>query len=174
MVKPDPISAFLDMITCEAIGAALDQLADGGDLYPMTVTANPREPHDDSHAMDDGHRADEGQSGVGKTIVTRERLDFDTHLVQTIFGDDTPDVCLIAARKHIRDLGASIDAYALVYDGFIQESSSMPAQDALIVEFGERGSRCAYSAYVTYRQPGTEMFAYDDPQPAGEGSLLLG
>jgi hypothetical protein len=167
MAKPDPISAFLDMITCEAIGAALDQLADTDTLSPMTITATPRE-------ADRGPRAVNGKrrtaSGQGKAS---EISNIDARLVQTVFKDDTPDVCLGAAREHIRSLGKMIDAYAIVYDGFIQESSNTPAQDALIIEFGERDARCGYSAYVMYRQPGTKEFSYGDPQPAGEGPLLL-
>ena len=138
MAQQEGISAFLDEVACEAIGASLDLLAEGGELHPTAYYAKRG-----------------GQ------------------IEQAVFEDDDPDACLKAAKRQIRHLGGKADVYALAYDGFIQTEKGAPAEDAVIVEMGERGSKKAYSAAVAYRRDKNGSFSYADPVPAGEEELLL-
>lgn len=90
------------------------------------------------------------------------------------FDDDTPEECIDAARAYIRSLNNEAVAYALAYDGFVQIDESGATQDALLVEFGERGAVTAYSAYVLYHKGKSEKdFFAGEPLPAGEEELLL-
>lgn len=143
MGEPAVISGLLDAVACEAIGATLDLLAEGAEVHPTAFFA------------------------------VRDGNDADPHIEQAEFSDDTPDLCLEAARNHVRGLGAKADVYAIAYDGFVQESEDEPAQDAVIVEFGERGAESAYSALVLYRFEKDGSLMYSEPQPAGEEQLLL-
>ena len=97
----------------------------------------------------------------------------DVQVEQLEFSDDGPDVCLEEARKHIGGLGKDVTAYAIAYDGFVQETADTPSVDAVIVEFGERGARSAYSASVAYEFDADGNLLYGEPVPAGEEPLLL-
>lgn len=97
----------------------------------------------------------------------------DGEIEQVEFSDDAPDVCLSEARTHIYKLGKKADVYAIAYDGFVQEDENTPSVDAVIVEFGERGGGCAYSASVAYEFDKKGNLMYGDPVPAGEEHLLL-
>ncbi|MCR5845581.1 MAG: hypothetical protein K6G78_03325 [bacterium] len=90
-----------------------------------------------------------------------------------VFEDDGLDVCLIEARASVRELGHDATRYALYYDGFFEDEDGL-TDSAMVVEFGERGMRCAYSAVVAYGNPGDpEHFWYDEPLPGGEETLLF-
>ena len=136
--KPAKISELLDAVACEAIGASLDALAEGRDLYPTAYFA-----------------AKDGE------------------IEQVEFSDDGPDVCLAAAREHVRSLGNDVLVYAIAYDGFVQEDERQPSVDAVIVEFGERGAATAYSGSVAYEFDASGALLCGDPMPAGEEPLLL-
>ena len=86
------------------------------------------------------------------------------------FSDDSPDECLEAACTTLREQPGAY-AYALAYSGFVELDEG--AQDALLVEFGEKGAPSAYSAYVAYRHTRDGEFFCADPLPAGEEELLL-
>ena len=90
------------------------------------------------------------------------------------FEEDSPAACITAARDYIRTAGKTgACRYALVYDGDVEaeDGAFLPA---LILEFGERGSRVAYSGFVLYKGFGTgDNFAWADAQPAGECELLV-
>lgn len=91
------------------------------------------------------------------------------------FKDDTPENCYEAARNEVRTLPGEVMMYAIGYDGFVQTDEEGTTVDAVIVEFGERGSRCAFSAYAPYTKGKTpEEFNALEPLPAGEEELLLG
>ena len=143
MSEPATISTLLDAVACEAIGATLDLLAEGSEVHPTAYFA--------VHGENDA----------------------EPQVEQAEFSDDTPDLCLEAARNHVRGLKGKADVYAIAYDGFVQESEDEPAQDAVIVEFGERGAAAAYSALVLYAFEKDGTLSYSDPQPAGEEQLLL-
>ncbi len=90
-----------------------------------------------------------------------------------VFEDDGLDVCLIEARSSVKTLGKDAVCYALYYDGFFQNDERL-SDNALIVEFGERGAKTAYSAIIAYGNSGMyESFWYDAPIPGGEEELLF-
>lgn len=90
------------------------------------------------------------------------------------FSDEDPEACLDAARAQVRELPVEVVAYAIAYTGFVQLDDSGATVDALLVEFGERGSACAYSAYIPYHIGKTEdEFESGEPLAAGEEPLLF-
>lgn len=99
------------------------------------------------------------------------------------FADDGPEECLEGARKKVRDLARSCgDAaaklgapvrYALAYEGAVADERGA-YQDAVLLEFGERG-RTSFSAFSLVDGKGEgDNFAWTDPAPAGEVENLLG
>jgi len=143
----DAVSAELDELSCTLLGDALDLLAED-------------EP-------------------MGVLLVVE---DADRVVAPYEFSDDGAEVCLLAARQCVRDLArAGGDAgqglgtpvrYAIVYDGGV-ELAADGFQDALLLEFCEKG-HTAYSAYVLYQGRGQgDGFAWADPEPAGEVEPLL-
>lgn len=91
-----------------------------------------------------------------------------------VFEDDGLDVCLIQARGSVKQLGKDAQCYALYYDGFFRGDDNL-ANNALVVEFAERGMETAYSAIVAYGNPGSEAdFWYDEPVAGGAEENLLG
>ena len=98
------------------------------------------------------------------------------------FADDGPEQCLEAGRACVRRLAREQgDAeaglgrpvrYALCYEGAVADEDGA-FQDALILEFGERGYR-SYSGYSLFEGRGTgDGLAWTDPAPAGELEPLL-
>ena len=151
------ISDNLDMLSCELMGEAFDRLASGEGL---AVVAS---------IMDEAG----------------ERLTCE-------FDDDSPEVCLEAAHEWVRRRGSAIAGakgtdpaqglagaryYAIAYQGAVAEGdleSEEAYQDALLLEFGEQGAECGYSAYALVRGVGKgEDFRWTDPLPAGELPCLL-
>ena len=136
--KESPISQELDQLTCDAIGMALDQLAEGEGVWPTLMLL-----HNDNG---------------------REYF---------VFEDDGLDMCLTEAHDAVKELGKDSYCYALFYDGFFEAEGKL-IDNALIVEFGQRGSTTAYSAVIPYGNPGMgEQFWYDEPLPGGEEKLLF-
>ena len=63
--------------------------------------------------------------------------------------------------------------YALAYEGAVADERGA-YQDAVLLEFGERG-RTSFSAFSLVDGKGTgDNFAWTDPAPAGEVENLLG
>lgn len=107
------------------------------------------------------------------------------------FEEDSPELCLSAAREWVRSGGKASGAaskagspvvgkaqcYAIAYEGAIaaeEGAADSSYHDALILEFGERGADTAYSAYVLVDNVGGgRAFRYTDPEPAGELPCLL-
>jgi len=153
--EPEPISPLLDSLSCELIGMCLDMLAEGEELWPTLMYAPAGE--------------EPGEDG----IPTPNPAD-DSGMACVSFDDDTLEGCLDAARQQVSKLPASVTAYAIAYTGFIQMDEDGATQDALLVEFGERGMRTAFSAYVPYNMGQTETeFSYGEPLAAGEEPLLF-
>ncbi|MGI6230956.1 MAG: hypothetical protein ACOYJL_08655 [Tractidigestivibacter sp.] len=98
------------------------------------------------------------------------------------FSDDGAEECLKAARDKARSLARAHGDksahlqdpcyYAIAYFGAIADETGA-YQDAVILEFGEKG-RPAFSAYslISGRGKGNG-FAWTDPAPAGEVENLL-
>lgn len=89
------------------------------------------------------------------------------------FEDDTPDGCYRAAREQVREYGKDCSRYVLLTQGFVQEDEVDSGHPALLFEFGERGSDCAWSGYMLYQRDGDGHIEVTDPLPAGEEELLF-
>lgn len=98
------------------------------------------------------------------------------------FDDDSAEQCLEAARTWVRNGARGEDnarvigkpaCYAIAYLGAVADEDDV-FRDALILEFGDRGAACGYSAYSLIDGIGSgKRFRYTDPAPAGELSCLL-
>ena len=141
------VSAQTDELGSTLMGEALDRLAAGEDFSVVATAADSQ-----------GQR------------VTCE------------FDDDSAEVCLEAAREWVRHGAKAQDGskvigkptcYAIAYQGAVADEDDA-FQDALILEFGDRGAVCGYSAYSLIDGIGSgKRFRYTDPAPAGELSCLL-
>lgn len=145
--RKDGVSVELDELSSTLVGDALDLLADGEDVNVLLVVQD--------------------QEG---NVASYE------------FADDGPEAILLAARDRVTALaksqGDSAEGlgkpvrYALVYEGMVADDEGV-YQDALILEFGERGYN-AYSAFSFYEGKGAgDGFMWTDPAPAGEIEPLL-
>ncbi|WP_293824402.1 hypothetical protein [uncultured Parolsenella sp.] len=141
------VSELCDELGSELLGEALDKLATG-DALSVVATA----------------------------------LDASGQRVTCEFDDDSAEVCLEAARTWVRN-GARDEnnacvigkpaCYAIAYLGAVADDDDV-FRDALILEFGDRGATCGYSAYVLVEDIGKgDAFRYTDPAPAGELACLL-
>ena len=108
--------------------------------------------------------------------------DADDAVASYEFSDDGAEACLKGARERVRALRSQSGdpeagigrpvRYALVYDGAVADEYGV-YQDALLLEFGERGWQ-SYSAFSLYEGKGAgDGFAWTDPAPAGEIPSLL-
>lgn len=141
------VSAQADELGSTLMGEALDRLAAGEDFSVVATAADSQ-----------GQR------------MTCE------------FDDDSAEQCLEAARTWVRNGARSEDnarvigkptCYAIAYQGAVADEDDA-FQDALILEFGDRGAACGYSAYSLIDGIGSgKRFRYTDPAPAGELSCLL-
>lgn len=141
------VSAQTDELGSTLMGEALDRLAAGGDFSVVATAADSQ-----------GQR------------MTCE------------FDDDSAEQCLEAARTWVRNGARGEDnarvigkpaCYAIAYLGAVADEDDV-FRDALILEFGERGAECGYSAFSLVEGIGSgKRFRYTDPAPAGELSCLL-
>lgn len=142
------ISQQLDNLSADLMGYSFDLLADGTDLGVQLSVADA--------------------SGIVAAFSFQK--------------DDTP-ACIAAAKHQLFDLVKSHGdknqqlndpiMYAFTYEGAIDTGDSN-YQDALIMEFGEKGAVTAWSAYSLIANKGKgESFTWSDPLPAGEVDLLL-
>lgn len=145
--RREGVSPQLDALAAELLGDALDIVAEGGPVDVLLVV--------------------EDAQGT---------------IASCVFADDGPEQCLEAARDRVRELkrkkgdeSAKLGApvrYALCYEGAVADELGA-YQDALILEFGERGYR-SYSGYSFFEGRGTgDNLAWTDPAPAGEIEPLL-
>lgn len=141
------VSAQTDELGSTLMGEALDRLATGEDFSVVATAADSQ-----------GQR------------MTCE------------FDDDSAEQCLEAARTWVRNGARGEDnarvigkpaCYAIAYLGAVADEDDV-FRDALILEFGERGAECGYSAFSLVEGVGSgKRFRYTDPAPAGELSCLL-
>ena len=141
------VSAQADELGSTLMGEALDRLAAGEDFSVVATAADSQ-----------GQR------------MTCE------------FDDDSAEQCLEAARTWVRNGARGEDnarvigkpaCYAIAYLGAVADEDDV-FRDALILEFGERGAECGYSAFSLVEGIGSgKRFRYTDPAPAGELSCLL-
>lgn len=147
------ISELLDNLSCELLGDAFDQLAEGKTLNVVASLCDKQ-----------GER------------------------ITCAFEDDSEELCLERAHEWVRH-GGSLDGgpqalknpqcYAIAYMGAVAEGEvstddTEAFTTAVLLEFGERGSSCGWSAYSYIDGIGEqENFRYTDPAPAGEIDCLL-
>jgi len=145
--RREGISPQLDSLAAELLGEALSIVADGGEPGVLLVV------EDDAGA-----------------VASYE------------FVDDGPEQCIEAAHEQVRktardrgDRAAGLGEpvrYAICYEGAIADEDGS-YQDALILEFGERGYR-SYSGYSLFEGRGTgDGLVWTDPAPAGELDPLI-
>lgn len=140
------VSGATDELSSELLGDALDLLAEGKPVNVLLVVQD--------------------EAGV---VASYE------------FADDGPAACLTGAHQRVQEIGRHGDKasglgaavrYALVYEGAVADGAGT-YQDALILEFGERGWQ-SYSAFCRFERKGTgDDFTWTDPAPAGEVEPLL-
>ena len=141
------ISARLDELSCELMGAALDRLADGEAVNVLVVVG------DDGDSVCSFEFADDGEEAC--LVGARDKV----RALKRAHGDASVG------------LGEPC-CYAICYEGAVADGSGEFA-DALIMEFGERGHQ-AYSAYSVFEGRGSgDDFFWSDPAPAGEVESLL-
>ena len=88
------------------------------------------------------------------------------------FAEDGAEECLEGAHKKAAEAGPDVVRAALAYRGAIADEDGA-YQDAVILEFGERGYR-SYSAFSLVDVTGDEdTFGWTAPEAAGEVSPLL-
>ncbi len=142
--RDEGMSAELDELSSELMGEALDRLADEGSMGVMLVV---------------------------------ETADGEVELFE--FVDDGAEQMLEGARDHVKSLvrlGQAKESalpvrYAIAYEGAVDTGEGY--EDALLLEFGERGWP-AFSAFSLVSGKGTgDGFAWTDPAPAGEVEPLL-
>ena len=128
-----------------------------------------------------GEALDKLAAGDALSVVA-SAVDAHGERVTCEFDDDSAEQCLEAARTWVRNGARGEDnarvigkpaCYAIAYLGAVADEDDA-FQDALILEFGDRGAACGYSAYSLIDGIGSgKRFRYTDPAPAGELSCLL-
>ena len=141
------VSPELDELSCNLMGGGPDRLAEGADVHVLLVVGD----------------------------AAGNACSFE-------FADDGEEACLVGARDKVRalvrskgDASCGLGApryYALCYEGAVADGAGSDV-DALIMEFGEKGSP-AFSAYSLFEGRGAgDAFGWTDPAPAGEVDSLL-
>ncbi len=145
--RKDGVSARTDELASQLLGKALDVLAVGEDLYVLLAV----------------------QDKAG-------------HIGSYEFAEDGAEECLEGARAKVvavaadggdeaAGLGEPV-RYALTYRGAVEDEEGA-YQDAVILEFGEKGYR-SYSAFSLVDVTGDEdTFGWTEPAAAGEVEALL-
>lgn len=145
--RADGITPELDDLSSTLMGTAFDMLAEGDDVNVLLVVEDDK-GNTDSFA----------------------------------FAEDGIEECLEGAREKVRQLARSNGEaesglgdpvrYAITYEGAVADEEGA-YQDALLLEFGERGYK-SFSAYSFFTGKGEgDAFAWTDPAPAGELEPLL-
>ncbi len=143
-VELTPISEELDMLSCDLMGDAFDALADGMEFSVLV-------------SYEDQNNSRELKA----------------------FSDDGFLACLEGARDYIKSLANLKDdslkpvRYALVYLASVANEEGS-YEDAVILEYGEKGQTTGFSAYSLIDNIGEgESFMWSEPAAAGETELLV-
>lgn len=143
------ISELLDNLSCELLGEAFDQLAEGKNLGVVASVCD----------------------ASGKRLTCAFEADFTDSCLEMARE-------WVRTGAHEESGSAAVDApqcYAIVYRGAVGEEAETDSfSDAVILEFGEKGNQSAWSAYSFIEGVGRgDDFRYTDPEPAGETPNLL-
>lgn len=145
--RADRVTPELDELSSTLMGDAFDLLAAGRDVDVLLVVSD----------------------AAGK-------------VASYAFSDDGMEECLAGARAKVRELRQAHgdseaglgepQRYAITYEGAVADDSGA-YQDAVLLEFGEKGYK-SYSAYSYVKGRGEgDGFAWTEPAPAGEVEPLL-
>lgn len=122
-----------------------------------------------------GEALDALADGMEMGVLMAAQLE-DGKVVSCEFTDDGAEACLEGAHERVAQLAGEEPAavrYAIAYEGGVEAEDGSGFEDAVLLEFGERGWR-AYSAFSLIDGKGSgDGFAWSDPQPAGELEPLL-
>lgn len=141
------VSPKTDELSSTLMGAAFDRLALGTEMGVLVVVADV---HDNLASYE---FTDDGEEALLEGAYDRIR-----DLLRTK-GD--PDIGLETPVR-----------YAIAYEGVVADEQGS-YQDALLLEFGEKGYK-SYSAYSFITGKGQEEhFQWSDPAPAGEVEPLV-
>ena len=145
--RKNGISAELDELVSELVGASLDMLADVGEMPVLLVMEDAA--HNLASFEIDGDGPEECLEGAYTRVKTVNQNQGDT------------------------EQGMSVPLrYAIAYEGAIEDEDGTYL-DALLIEFGERGWQ-SYSLFSLIEGKGTgEGFRWSEPAPAGEIEPLL-
>lgn len=139
------VSAELDAMVCDLIGAFLDDLAAGEN--PGVVVA-----------IEDaaGNRFEVAVSEDGEEACLEAANNF-----------------ISEHKMGLKDEGMGrIARYAIAYTGCVEVEEGY--HDALLVSFYETGLESGFSAYVLFEGMGQgDGFMWSDPEPAGEETPLI-
>lgn len=139
------VSAQLDAMVCDLLGAYLDALAEGEQPGVVLCVEDAESVRYEAAFTDDGEEA-----------CLTAASDFVRKHAQGLAEEE---------------LGP-IERYAIACTGGVEIDGAY--EDALLVTFFERGMEVAYSAYVLFQNAGAgENFMWSDPEPAGEEPPLL-
>lgn len=143
------ISEMLDQLSCELLGEAFDQLAEGKDLGVVASVCDK-----DGNRLTCAFEADFTDSCL---LGAREWVRNGAHEE--------------AGNKSV----GKPQCYAICYRGAIgSDAEASDYEDAILLEFGEAGSASAWSAYSLIDGVGKgDKFRFTDPEPAGEIENLL-
>lgn len=181
------ISEELDELSCELMGEALDKLAAGEMLVAVAAAMDEQGIRTTCAFEDDspeqcllaarewvadgakGNAAARGGKAAGGGKSSRGAKD-------DAGAEGSGGVGVSGRRGSSSAADASMGKpsyYAIAYAGAIADEEG-GFVDALILEFGEKGSDVAYSAYSLVEGVGAgDDFRYTDPAPAGEMPCLL-
>nr|WP_314638601.1 hypothetical protein [uncultured Olsenella sp.] len=145
--RRDGVSSELDVLSSTLMGDAFDMLASGDEVNVLLVVQD-----------------EDGNAGSYE------------------FSDDGIEQCIEAARSKILELRHAMGdeeaglglpvRYALAYEGAVGDDDGS-YQDALMLEFGERGYK-SYSAFSYFEGRGEgDGFRWTEPAPAGELEPLI-
>lgn len=139
------VSAELDAMVCDLIGAFLDDLA-AGENPGVVVAIEDAE----------GNRFEVAVSEDGEEACLEAANNF-----------------ISEHKMGLKDEGMGrIARYAIAYTGCVEVEEGY--HDALLVSFYETGLESGFSAYVLFEGMGQgDGFMWSDPEPAGEETPLI-
>ena len=156
------VSPELDAMSCDLIGACLDELAQG-ELVEVVVFVEDSSRHRAVVSFDD-----DGEEACLEAAHAYVR----EAAAKGVSARDVVDGADAGAPAEDGKTGRAV-RYAVAGMGFVEDEDGVPV-DALLVSFGEKGAPSGYSAFVLVDGVGMgDDFMWSDPEPAGEEPLLV-
>lgn len=139
------VSAELDAMVCDLIGAFLDDLAQGEDPGVVVAIEDAARNRFEVAVSEDG---EEACLEAANNFISEHKMG-------------------------LKDEGlGKVARYAIAYTGCVEIEEGY--HDALLVSFYEQGLESGFSAYVLFEGAGQgDSFMWSDPEPAGEETPLI-